>query len=219
MTDVVKKIAATLKETKSTPLAEIERVVTILGEERALTLLEETLKVEAEGGMPTDDGKRRRSLGGIYFKLVKDQTIPKERGKIFGPSSYVPFKAIAWEDSAQLSTTILKLPKGEAETVKISIVGRPGRVIEKESVVITSMQNSAPPNLPKGMPKLPADPTTYIVYIGRKHWLKVKESLDNNADEQLIIDGYPMFDKRIGKTGAMTVYALSVKTKRSASKQ
>jgi len=186
-----------------------------LGEEKALAILEETLKIEAEDGMLTDDGQRRRTKGGVYFKLVKNQTTPKERGKIFGArgdGSPIP-EPISWEESQQLSSEALALEKGEIEKVKITIVGRPGRIIEKDPVVITSMQNSRPPNLPKGLPKPPGDPTTYIVYMAMKQWLKVKESIEQHPDDVLIIDGYPMFDKRIGKTGAMTIYAQNVNSK------
>ena len=209
MTDVVQKIATALNETGETPLAEIGRVVKLLGEERALTVLDETLKVEAEGGMQTDDGKRRRTPGGVFFKLIKNQTTPSERGKIFGVRTGA--KPITWEESEKLSNEVLELSKGEVSIVKINIVGRPGRIIEKESVVITSMQNNKPPNLPKGLPKPPGDPTTYIVYIAMKQWQKVKDSINDNPDDQLIIDGYPVFDKRIG-AGTMTVFAQSVNT-------
>jgi hypothetical protein len=210
--EVVQKIATALGETNETPLAEIRRAIEVLGEEKALGILGETLKVEAEEGLLTDDGQRRRTLGGIYFKLVKNQTTPKERGRIFGPSSRVPPKYYTWEESKELSTKALTLPKGEVIEVKVNIVGRPGRVIEKSTVVITSMQNSLPPNLPNGLPVPAKDPTTYIVYIAMKQWSKVKDSINNNPNDKLIIDGYPAFDKRIGQTGAMTIYAQSVTT-------
>ena len=211
---VVKKIATTLGETNETPLAEIRRVIEVLGEEKALSILDETCKADAGEGMLTDDGKRRRTLGGIYFKFVKNQCTAKERGKIFGPSSRVPLKYFTWEESKELSNEVLKLPKGEVTEVKVNIVGRPGRVIEKSTVAITSMQNTQPPNLPKGLPVPTSDPTTYIVYIAIKQWAKVKDSIEKNPDDKLIIDGYPAFDKRIGKTGAMTIFAQSVTTQK-----
>ncbi|MCL4299617.1 MAG: hypothetical protein KJ077_28025 [Anaerolineae bacterium] len=51
-----------------------------MGEERVQNLLEQTQQIEAEGnGMLTEDGSRQRTKGGIFFKLVKNQTKPKER--------------------------------------------------------------------------------------------------------------------------------------------
>ncbi len=209
------KIAAALGETEKTPLATIERLVKALGEERTLTLLDETLKIEAEGGMQTDDGSRRRTPGGVFFKLAKNQTTPQERRQIFGPpAGMVPKpKPITWEESEQLSKEALKLPKGEVSKVKLTLIGRPGRIVEKGPVVITSLQSSKPPALPKGLPKPPGEPTTYIVYIAIKQWRKVKDAINQNPEDKLIIEGYPVFDRRIGQNGTMTVYAQMVTTK------
>ncbi|MEW5957189.1 MAG: phosphorylated adapter RNA export RNA-binding domain-containing protein [Chloroflexota bacterium] len=215
--NAVDKIATTLGETETTPLATIERVIKVLGEEKALAILAETVKVEAEGGILTDDGARRRTIGGLYFKLVKDQITSRERGRIFGPppnrKPKPEVKPITWEESQILSQQALQLSKGEATTVKLTIIGRPGRVIEKGEVVITSMQNTKAPSLPKGLPKPPPDPTTYVIYIVAKQWRKVKDSLDRNPDDKLIMEGYPRFDRRIGERGVMTIYAQSVTTK------
>jgi hypothetical protein len=210
------KIAAALGETEKAPLATIERLIKIIGEERAQALLDEALKVEAEGGMLTDDGSKRRTPGGVFFKLAKNRTASRERWLIF--SSTRPTKPkpkpqpITWAESEHLSNEALKLPKGEASTVKVTIIGRPGRIIEKEGVVITSMQNSAPPSLPKALPKPPGDPTPYIVYISMKQWKKVRQSIQDNPEDKLIVEGYPVFDKRIGQHGAMTIYAQNTTT-------
>ena len=209
------EIAVALGETEECPLGIIKRLVKVMGEERALVWLDEALKVEADGGMLTDDGNQRRTVGGVFFKLVKEQMTNKDRRKVFGPTwAAIPKPdPVTWEECDQLSNEVIKLTKGEAKTVKISIVGRPGRVIEKGSVVITCMQNSSPPALPRGLPNLPGDPTTYVVYIAIKQWSKVKDSLSNNADDKLIIEGYPVFDRRIGQRGAMTIYALNTTSK------
>ena len=215
MTTVVQKIAATLGETEKIPLETIERLIEVKGEAWALTVLAETMQIEAEGGMLISKGEQRRTPGGVYFKLVKNQITPKERQVVFGPAWAASRKVepITWEACEQLSNQALKLAPGEARKVKVTIIGRPGRTIEKSNVVITSLQNSKAPPLPKGMPKPPDDPTTYIVYIAMKHWEKIKDSLNDNPDDKLIIEGYPMFDRRIGKNGAMTVFALNATSK------
>jgi hypothetical protein len=97
--------------------------------------------------------------------------------------------------------------------VKLTLVGRPGRVIEKEDFVITTMENSRPPSLSKALPQPPRDSTTYIIYIAMKQWRKVRQSLKNNSDDKLIIEGYPIFDRRIGEHGTMTIFAQSATTK------
>ena len=79
--------------------------------------------------------------------------------------------------------------------MKMILIGRPGRVIEKGEVVITSIKSSSVPSLPKGLPQPPDDSTTYIVYIALKQWRKVRESIQKNPDDKLIIEGYPALDR------------------------
>ncbi len=64
MTDTIQKIAEALGETEEDPLKTIKRIVKVLGEKCTLVLLEETLEIEARGGMTVDDGSRNRSPGG-----------------------------------------------------------------------------------------------------------------------------------------------------------
>ena len=213
------QIAAALGETDKAPLAVLYRVVKVLGEDKALALLQETLAIEQQGGLLTDDGARRRTPGGVYFKLVKEQTTSRERGRIFGPPAKKKSKPnaslppLTWADSARLANELLQLAQpGEVTTVKLTLIGRPGRIIEKESVVITSLQRSKAPSLPKGLPQPPDEPSVYVVYIAIKQWRKVKESLAQNPEDKLIVEGYPYFDRRIGQGGTLTLYAQSVTT-------
>ena len=55
----------------------------LLGEERARQLGEETLAIEANGGMLIADGSRRRTPGGVFFELVKRQASRKAFYRIF----------------------------------------------------------------------------------------------------------------------------------------
>jgi hypothetical protein len=214
---VVQKITEALTETEPEPLKTIERIVKVLGEERALALFYETLRIETEGGMLTEDGSQRRTRGGVFFKLAKTRTTGRERGLIFIPKHPPTPKAkpqpLSPEEWLAVSNEALNLVKGEISKVKITVIGRPGRVIEKGEVVITSMQNTKAPTLPSGLPAPPSEPTTYLVYIAQKQWRKVKDSLNQNADDKLIVEGYPVLDKRIGQGGTLTVYAQSTTTK------
>jgi hypothetical protein len=92
--------------------------------------------------------------------------------------------------------------------VKITPVGRPGRIVEKGSVVLTTMQSSKAPTLPRGLPEPPGEPMTCVVYIAGKQWRKVAEAIRDPQDK-LIVEGYPAFDKRLG---ALVVFATSVAT-------
>lgn len=76
-------------------------------------------------------------------------------------------------------------------TSKLSLVGRPGKVIQKGTVFVTALQNVHVPTLPKGLPPLPEPPTTYIVCISYKQWRKLEPFLKENEEDKLIVEGYP----------------------------
>src|SRR5918998_3824544 len=77
------RIADALGEQVHGPRAQVGRVVEVLGIERAQALYEQALEVEAGGGMMLPDGSRRRTPGGVFFKLVRDSTSDTDREKIF----------------------------------------------------------------------------------------------------------------------------------------
>jgi len=68
-------IARQLNETNPKALGQLERLIERVGEDRALTFLTEALSVEASGGLLTNDGSRKRSLGGVYFYIAKGQSL------------------------------------------------------------------------------------------------------------------------------------------------
>jgi hypothetical protein len=209
----VAEIAAQLGEAEATPLRQIRRAVTTLGEERVRAFVTEALAVEARGGMMLPDGSRRRTLGGVFFHLVRQGVTRDERRIIFphvdggqrghAATELAPF---TWEDYpaalAQLGTP------GEATTVKITVVGKPGQIAERGAVVLVGLRSEQAPSLPKGLPP-PAQPTGYLLLIARKQWDKVAASL-RRPDDVLIVEGYPTLDARFP---GITVLATRTTTK------
>ncbi|XP_025262276.1 phosphorylated adapter RNA export protein [Camponotus floridanus] len=58
----------------------IRRVVDIIGKEKAIDFFQKTKEIEENGGMLIMNGSRRRTAGGVYFWLVKnDKHIPQEK--------------------------------------------------------------------------------------------------------------------------------------------
>jgi hypothetical protein len=215
--EVAHQIAAALNETDKAPLKTIERLVFVLGEERALSLLAETQQIEADGGRLTNDGQQRRTPGGVYFKLAKDKISGAERGRIFTPpkpKAKPKFNLTPpeWDSLLPVVAEFLAQQRpGEADKMKLTLIGRPGKIIEKDSVVMTTLQSGKAPSLPKGLPAPPSKPTTYLVFIASKQWRKASEALAADPADRLIIEGYPAFDARIGG-GTMCLYAQSVTT-------
>src|SRR5712692_9981966 len=61
----------------------LTQVLRTLGQDRCAAILADTLTCEANGGLLTKDGTRRRTRGGVFFQLVKQQATPHERWRLF----------------------------------------------------------------------------------------------------------------------------------------
>ncbi len=66
-----------------TAQSRIERVVRLGGVEFVRSILEETMAIEAAGGMMTADGERRRTPGGVFFYLVRGRVSDNMRHEMF----------------------------------------------------------------------------------------------------------------------------------------
>jgi VIT family/PHAX RNA-binding domain len=69
-------------ETKPMALGQIKRIVQTIGNERALAILQQALDIEQQGGLMLPDGSRRHTPGGVFFRLIKEQTTREERRQI-----------------------------------------------------------------------------------------------------------------------------------------
>jgi hypothetical protein len=206
----------------------IENVVKVLGQTRAEELLRQTQEIEAAGGMLTAGGEQRRTAGGVYIKLVKEQASaadlerilrgpkakppPQPEGSLEGarhPADPVPIGPLPWEEAKVEVAQIVKTPM-ERASVKITIVGRPNQVSRTKSCVVVAMKGSRPPSLPKGLPLAPeGSDFSYAVFIALKHWAKVAPVMAQDKDEKLLVEGYPIFDP---KRGVTVILAQNVRT-------
>lgn len=229
------KIAKALGETRYWPRTQIKNIVKRCGVEQALAWLEEAERIEAAGGQMLPNGRRRRTKGGVFFRMVRDAVSAEDRQLLFippkkkksqsqegsdtsAPGQPAPpqlppepeLPRATWEERDGLISEGQQLP-GKATTVKITVMGRPSKAVERQGFALLVMEHEGKvASLPKGIPLPPAPlPTQYIVYIGGKQWNKVKASLETPEDF-LIIEGVPVLDP---KYAAITVFATKTTTK------
>jgi Phosphorylated adapter RNA export protein, RNA-binding domain len=196
----VDKLAEVLQES-NVPL--LTQVLRVLGPDRTTAILMDTLQCEANGGMWTKDGTRRRTPGGVFFQRVKQQATRQERRRLFphpAPQRHrAPAPAQA-QDQPQAPTwdevqaLIITFPPGEA-AVTLTLTGRPDiqAVQARPTYVAFRMQGKVPGSLPKGLPPVPGQtPITWLVVITLRQWDRVKGSLAAHADDKLIITGHPV---------------------------
>lgn len=115
---------------------------------------------------------------------------------------------MTWEEAKTLIVQVIKTP-GEASTVKLTLIGRPLKVIAQKDCVVVSLKGREPKSLPAGLPAVPeGSAITWAVFIVNKQWNKVKASIEAHADDALIIEGYPI----VGKNGIAAVMATNCKS-------
>jgi PHAX RNA-binding domain len=233
---VAAMIAKRLGETTTGARVQLKRIVQALGRTQARALLEETLRIEDNGGMLVPDGSRRRTPGGVFFYLAstvgqpkpgrtlmrraasapvdgRPQDLPQPAKVEDQPSaSLLPGAPFAWEMRSADIDEIVQTATGRATSVKITLVGTMGTCVDKGACVVGVMQHSGEklPALPKGVPAPQAIQTSYVVYIGAKQWKTVAATV-SDPEDALIVEGFPQIDT---KTGTIAVYVSSVTSKK-----
>jgi hypothetical protein len=213
---VEQTIAEHLGETEAEPLKLLHKVVKKLGPEQALAFLKETQEIEAQGGLLLPDGSRRRTPGGVFFYLVRTKG-PKlvrflfwqQKQEQSAASPQSPPPAFTWADRIAVLDEI-GVAKGAASTVKITVIGRPGKIIDRGTCVVTSLQSCKVPSLPKGVPAPTNTATTYTLYIASKQWRRVAEAM-KDPEDTLIVEGFPQLD---AQTGSIAVFATNTTTRK-----
>lgn len=210
---VVRELAKALRETHPMALYQIKRIVQRGGVDVARELLAKTFEIEASGGKMILNGARRRTPGGVYFLLAAERNLlarsaaPRRLGTTTAPRPAPPPSLWPWEERiGVVRETEGQL--GEATNVKITVVGRPGKVVHRAPVHVLTMKSQKVPSLPKGLPAPPAE-SRYTVYVADKQWKRVEASLVNTED-LLIVEGFPTFDT---ETNSIAVFATNATTK------
>jgi hypothetical protein len=220
-TAIARDIANKLGETDPSVKQSVKRIVTTLGQETALTLLEESLDIESAGGMMTADGSRERTRGGVFFFLVKQRCTNAQRRRIFGwaptgnppttPKKQQVQPTMSWDERIAAVEQIID-GEGSASTVKITLIGTIRQYLEKGSCVLAVIRHDGVkmPSLPKGVPAPPATKTNYILYIGLKQWKEIAEAA-KDSEETFIVEGFPQMDKDLK---GISVFVTSIKSKK-----
>jgi hypothetical protein len=217
---IAHEIAQALTETDPVPLLQIGNIVELAGEEFARGLLQETLEIEAKGGLLVHDTTRRRTLGGVYFFLAKGKLPVEIRSKIF-PNLTIkgPDATLEWDERLEPVQALLATEKigADIRNMVIQITGRVTELRVMEDTVLFKMIHSHEEgSYPRGVPHPPmGEPTTYMVYVGIKHWEKVKPIIEDPR-EILIIEGSCFLDKA---TGTIAVFPNYITTKEMRKKE
>jgi hypothetical protein len=206
ITSIAATIAAQLGETHAGARTTIWRCVRTLGPERAQAFVAQAQEVEANGGMLIPDGSRKRTLGGIFFYLIRTQVSDDEamqinrawrwqqwkqrqsaKPKAPAAPAPPPLPPFVWDEADPIMAELTAHP-GEASTVNVTVIGRPNHVVERQGVVSLALRSTKAPTLPPSLPPLPTTPTNYMIFVQQKQWNKVRDAL-HQPDDALIGEG------------------------------
>jgi len=216
---VADDIADALGEKQYGPRKLVRAIVERCGERFSRQVLADTEEVMAAGGMLTQESDRLRTKGGVFFYLARGRMSDETRNAIFPPrsgrgresqteTSNLP--ELLWVERKTLFDSLLDDP-GKVENVKITLIGRPGKIELRKDLIVTTLTHSGgTPSLPKGVPPLPEAPTVYTVYIGARQWRKVEDAVNNDPDDPMIVDGICAFDPELQ---TISVHATHVSTR------
>lgn len=219
----VARIRVIATELKEPNIWLLRSVAGVLGMEAVEQIFQRTLEIEAAGGMMTKQGDRRRTSGGVFFLLARDQMTSRQRRMVFGlpPSplntkkkkeSKAPQAAPPAPSTPQLTleqaVALLKAAMSVAPekrgiaVMKTTIIGRPKQVKKLDTCTLVVLGQKAPPTLPKGLPPVPdTSKATIAVFVAHKQWEKVEAALKSDPDDEAIIEGYPVNDPKNQLTG------------------
>jgi hypothetical protein len=198
-------VAEVLGEQDAEPCRQIANIVLVFGRFGAWRLLGKTLDMEQRGGLLVTKGTRRRTPGGTFFSLARQWCRSvDEQQRIFGDVKMTlrngHMRTLEAAKTAQtprpvltVQQTLKELPQlpREGARVKLTLIGRPQRLVNRETYVVFPLAGTPPPSLPKGLPKPPQTTLSWVVMVGKKQWAKVAESLASDLTTKLIVEGYP----------------------------
>jgi len=98
---------------------------------------------------------------------------------------YRALRATPWRAMEAMSE------RGEATTVKLTVIGKPGTVFERGDVVLVALRSEKAPSFPKGVPAPESPAVDYIVLVGNKQWSRVAQALTTDPADNVLIEGYP----------------------------
>lgn len=220
--EATKRIAKALAESK---IQLIRRIIQVRGLDFAEELLAKTLEIEANGGLMVKEGDRRRTPGGVFLLLAKEQLTEEEQQRVFPHMTAVQkrrvgapqFPIFSWENWPQtVGKTLSK--KGKASEVIVQVTGRvDGHIERRKDVVILSVEQRLDNlgSLPYGVPAVPdkLKAVTYTAFIAQWQWAAIEKQV-RQPGAQIVIKGYFAYDKDLG-----TVVIFGTEAKVKAAKQ
>lgn len=192
------ELIRTLKEKHKAPKLRLAKIIGVCGIDFCRDILAQTQEIEAQGGMLTEKGDRRRTIGGVFFRLAKEQMTQEQWFEVVPrkkwPDKRPKVTPIDWSRRVEFISTLEQ--DGRIEDMRVTLMGYPGDTHRDGDVVITQMTHELHTlSLARQLPNLP-ERTRYTVYMPANRWEKVAPELEQ-GDKMLHIYGEAFIDPDI----------------------
>lgn len=170
ISELAKNIGKELNEDNSGALEQIQRLLDATGEEFVEEILEKTRDIENRGGMfiTTEHEARRRTPGGVFFHLVKED-IPEEHKKVVFPSLPRKKKVVPIEIGPEASLFAhqasgkLKVESAEDKEKFAQIAQLCGTTLANSALeIVSDMEEQEGVRRPDGTRRSPGEAFMYI---------------------------------------------------------
>jgi hypothetical protein len=225
--NLARRIANELNEHEPGQQSLIRRVVKELGIDLSLVFLLQAQETEKNGGMLLSDGKTRRTPGGVFFRIVKEQAPQHGYPNIYKlfwqrptrigppPPPMAPIQRpdpLTWPERLGIIAELEKRGKtGMISTVVLKVIGKAGEhYTHTGGCTVLHFTATIQPAVPRGVPTPQSTPTTYVVYLGSRLWGRIEKAAAD-PDDEVIIEGFPQID---AETGTIALYAKKVTSKK-----
>jgi hypothetical protein len=201
---ILSNLAARLQETNDSAITHLKRTLAILGYEHTLSLIAEAEAMVSQGGIPTNDNTRNRTLGGTFFYLVRRDVSWKDRITIFGLPPSQQAQMFSWKTRRSVYSEFNN--PGISSSLQSTLSGKPIHVIIQPKRVILSFKIIPPTTGIAKDIQPPQDETFITAYVSRKHWLRLIEQ--GYSDTSVTLKGQLFYDE--GLEG-LSFYAYKLK--------
>jgi hypothetical protein len=180
------------------------RAIDLLGPEETKSVLEETLKIQEDGGVYLESHNRFRSLGGIFFDLAKKRLPVGFRNR----HKTVDKPRPVWERRLKHYG---RRNHGRIKSMEIKVTGRPKEAFNRgEYYEIPMVQKGGVElGIPKGLPIPPDEKIKCVLYISAKKWRKIASEVYEDETAIVVAKGilYPDYEQ-----GRMIVFCKDIST-------
>jgi hypothetical protein len=172
----VQGLATSLREGPAA-IPALANVVQTIGQANASFLLKKVLSIEANGGVRTRDGSRRKTLGGIFFSLVKEagwidaRTTPKPSQKSTFERVADLFQRVAVRASSAADVLIQQQANPSLETTRTTA-----------KAITQLLEEVARLTRPEDYPKISRKSRRHGAKTGREKHLK-QQKIDSGREK------------------------------------